>query len=427
MKIAITGNIGGGKSTVLSLLRERLPAYAFGSVDDVVRGLYDDAAYQAALQGEFGVSDRAAVSNLVFADPAKKRTLERLADCFIKPAFARVLEQPDVIVEFPLLFESAAYYPLFDLRVTVSCSDATQAARILARDGVEGDKLAAIRASQMSNQTKRALADFVVDTDCSSEEVASRVDELVALVKSRAAAPDLCLVERELESRFMRRFQSARLWQIVRDAYSEPHRGYHVLQHPYWMFRLFDSLRKGDPVPLRERRTTPPVFFRPLAVELAIWFHDLVYRVDASYGLNELESARMMYRLLAEHCPWMLEIRDGFYADVCLAAEMIVSTQKHMITSPYILGNAQRESDTKLFLDIDLAILSESESTVDTFDANIRREFSIHSDEDFAKGRAAALGNFLRRERIYFSESFASREAAARANLQRLIDRYTQK
>ena len=428
MKIAITGNIACGKSKVLSLLRERLPNdFVFGSVDDIVRALYSDPAYCAALQQEFGVSDRASVSNLVFSNPGKKRLLEHLADRFIKPHFEQMLDQPNLVLEFPLLFESAVWCGEFDLTVAVVCDETIQAERIFKRDGIQGEKLSAIRASQLSMATKRALADVAIDTGCEIGELTRQIEELAALILERRAHSG-GVIEREMEERFMRRFQSAGLWQIVRQAYSEAHRFYHVLAHPHAMFRSLDALRNPPRAPgaalrrLMSERNDP--VNRLIAVEDAIWFHDLVYNVDARYAKNELESARLMYTLLKQFAPWALTHRDGFYSDVAVAAEMIASTQKHRISSPLLLGNLALKADAELFLDIDLSILSQSAAVVDQFDANIRREFSIYSDADFAKGRADALGSFLARDRIYFSPHFADKETAARVNLERLVARY---
>jgi predicted metal-dependent HD superfamily phosphohydrolase/dephospho-CoA kinase len=425
MKIAITGNIACGKSTVLQLLRARLaPGFVFGSVDDIIRDLYSDPAYCEALKAEFGVSDKASVSNIVFADPSRKRALERLADRFIKPHFERMLAHPNLVLEFPLLFESAAWCAEFDMSVAVVCDEAVQAQRILSRDRVEGAKLAAIRASQLSMGTKRALADVAIDTGCDLGQLERQIDELVVAISAHAAQKGTD-IERELEQRFVRRFNSAGLWQIVRRAYSEAHRFYHVLAHPHAMFRILDSLQAQAQPPLRRRAIpTTRIVHRPFAVESAFWFHDIVYQVDGRYGMNEYESARLMFELLKQFCPWVLGHRNGFYSDIAAAAEMIASSKKHQVTSPYLLGNPELKADSELFLDIDLSILSQSESVVDQFDANIRREFQMYSDEEFATGRAAALGSFLARDKIYFSPYFADREAAARANLQRLVKRY---
>jgi dephospho-CoA kinase len=426
MKIAITGNIACGKSKVLELLRSRLPShFVFGSVDDVVRALYSDPSYCEALHEKFGVSDRASVSNLVFADPRKKRALELMANRFIAPHFEALLEQPNLVLEFPLLFESAEYCGHFDLTVAVLCDEGLQAERIFKRDGIAGEKLAAIRASQLSVTTKRALADITIDTGCELVELEKQVDELVRTISEYQSRTDRSM-EAWLEARFMRRFNSAGLWQIVREAYSEAHRHYHVLAHPYAMFQHYDSLRQPEGRPLRKRRAdaSEPVVHSPLAVESFFWFHDLIYWVDSRYARNERDSAQRMFALIKQLCPWMLSIREGFYSDFALAAEMIVSSQKHQITSPYLLGNPAHKADAELALDTDLMILSQPALVVDQFDANIRREFSIYSDEEFAKGRAAALGSFLARDKIYFSKHFADREAAARANLQRLVARY---
>lgn len=186
MRIAITGNIGCGKSTVCRLLGELLPGYAQFSVDDAVRALYGRPAYAAALAERFGTSCRRTLSDRVFADPALKRELEDFTMVHLLPAMEAALAQPDVVVEFPLLYEMPGWAGRFDFVLALGCDEAIQRARVLSRDGVSTEKFEQIKAAQLPTKTKAELADAYVDTGVTLGQVRA---QLVALLPRLGVAP----------------------------------------------------------------------------------------------------------------------------------------------------------------------------------------------------------------------------------------------
>lgn len=95
MRIAITGNIGCGKSTVTQMLAARLPGYFVGNIDEAVRSLYADADYQARVLAEFGTADRKAISDILFADPVAKERHEALTMAFVRPKVDALLTAPE--------------------------------------------------------------------------------------------------------------------------------------------------------------------------------------------------------------------------------------------------------------------------------------------------------------------------------------------
>ena len=205
-------------------------------------------------------------------------------------------------------------------------------------------------------------------------------------------------------------FGSPRIWQDLKTAYSEPHRHYHTLAHLSAMFEWYD--RHYD------------VINHPRAVALAIWFHDFIYAVDESYPQNEGLSAAKMLELLRHELPHLLKTQEGGFCAISLAAEMIVATKEHLATSPVIQRSASAVADAQLFLDIDLSILSRTRDVVLEFDRQVRQEFVRYDDHTFAVGRVQALSHLLARDRIYLSPHFAPFEAAARANLQMLVENW---
>ena len=72
-------------------------------------------------------------------------------------------DAPALVFEIPLLFETGGEKE-FDKVVVVSAPVEAQRARVLGRTGMSAAKLNSILARQMSDEAKRAKADFVVDT-----------------------------------------------------------------------------------------------------------------------------------------------------------------------------------------------------------------------------------------------------------------------
>ena len=206
------------------------------------------------------------------------------------------------------------------------------------------------------------------------------------------------------------------LWRAIEAAYREPHRHYHGLGHLCAMFSEYD--RHASTLRL------------PRAVRWAIWMHDFHYDVDmARYPTNETRSAATLVALWREHAPHLVALCGPLdsgqdIAMLDLAAELILCTKGHSIGTSVLLAHPQALADAQLFLDIDLSILAAPVEICDRYDENIRKEFAAVPEALFAAERARALRHFLAREKIFYSAAFAQREAAARGNLQRLIDKW---
>ena len=79
----------------------------------------------------------------------------------------------------------------------------------------------------------------------------------------------------------------------------------------------------------------------------------------------------------------------------------------------------------KVIIDIDLSILGSDPQTYDTFEINIRKEYSHVNELEFLAGRSSILNGFLSRHRIFYTDFFHNKfEHSARANLERTIQKY---
>ena len=114
--VALTGGIGSGKSTVGQIFGD-LGAIVTDSDqlarDVVERGTTGFDQIIAAFGDEVlknGDLNRAALADLVFKDPAKRKQLEQITHPLIRKAFAKIVESANgdsiVVNQIPLLVES---------------------------------------------------------------------------------------------------------------------------------------------------------------------------------------------------------------------------------------------------------------------------------------------------------------------------------
>lgn len=183
-------------------------------------------------------------------------------------------------------------------------------------------------------------------------------------------------------------------------AYAEPHRAYHNATHIAEVLRWYDWV------------TGEAGWRDPIAVYLAVLFHDAVY--DPAAKDNEARSAELARRILppAGIAP----------AAIDRCAELILLTARHGALDPAALAG---DPDAAHFLDCDTAILGAPPDAFDAYDAAIAAEYRHVPAAAFRAGRGAFLAGMLARPRIFLSDLFHARlDAAARENLARAAARY---
>ena len=187
IRIALTGSIGMGKSTVAKMFeRAGVPVF---DADAVVRRLQGPDGGLVEKIGELfpgtvrcGTLDRDCLAHIVLGDPAKLKTLEEIVHPAVREARdAFVAEHPGargLIFEIPLLFETGGEKE-FDKVVVVSAPPEVHRARVLERNGMSAAKLDSILARQMPDAEKRVRADFVVDTGVDLSTTEAQVGDIL--------------------------------------------------------------------------------------------------------------------------------------------------------------------------------------------------------------------------------------------------------
>lgn len=177
----------------------------------------------------------------------------------------------------------------------------------------------------------------------------------------------------------------------LRRLYAEPHRHYHSFQHIVECLSEFDFARHFAQ--------------QPLAVELAIWFHDAIY--DPHAGDNEERSADLAKRCLAD---------NGIEKSWCESVfQLVLATKQH---------DGSLHPDAPLMVDIDLSIFGQSAKRFWEYESQIRKEYEWVPEKVFAEKRAEILKRFLWRRTIYNTEFFFKKyEEHARMNLQASVQK----
>jgi predicted metal-dependent HD superfamily phosphohydrolase len=172
-------------------------------------------------------------------------------------------------------------------------------------------------------------------------------------------------------------------------AYTAPDRHYHDIRHIAHCLSELDGVRH--------------LAHNPQALEVAIWFHDVVY--DGRQKDNEEQSAQVTAAALRK-----LGASEAFIDEV----QQLILFTRHDVEPT--------TSDGKLMADIDLASLALAPERFDENSRRIRSEY-LHVPEDlFLRGRNDMLGGLLKRPRIYYTDAFHDRyEGQARENLERAV------
>jgi predicted metal-dependent HD superfamily phosphohydrolase len=169
--------------------------------------------------------------------------------------------------------------------------------------------------------------------------------------------------------------------------YSGSDRHYHGVGHIVSMLEGFDAIKA--------------TFEQPLAAELAIFFHDVIY--DPSRRDNEEQSARKMQDLL------------GGLVDQTLlesAARSVQATKQHALTSSH---------DTNLLLDLDMAILGQPWPVYERYAKGVMQEYlPLYGEVAYRHGRRTLfLEPTIAHGTVFLTDAFKPLNPQAIQNMQR--------
>lgn len=199
-RVGVTGGIGSGKSAVT----QRLEAQGIAVVDaDVVAREIVEPGTESldAIVEHFGEQvltpdralDRAALRQIVFANPEERRWLEALTHPRIGAEIERqlaVADSPYVVLSSPLLLETSQR-DFVDHMVVVDAPESVQLARTMTRDANSEELVRAIMAAQINRAERLEKADSVVDNSGDMAALDTQVAQLHARLLELADAARL--------------------------------------------------------------------------------------------------------------------------------------------------------------------------------------------------------------------------------------------
>lgn len=198
LKVALTGNIAAGKSTVVEVWRE-LGARVVDA-DELARRAVAPGSpglqriverWGTGVLNAAGELDRAAMRARVFSDPAARSELESIIHPIVAAerdaefAAAEREGTPVVVADIPLLFEVGREKE-FDLVVLVDAPEPVRRERLVRDRGLDPEEAERMIAAQMPAAEKRPRADLVIDNDGSLEALRVRAQKAWQEILSRA-------------------------------------------------------------------------------------------------------------------------------------------------------------------------------------------------------------------------------------------------
>jgi len=195
MKVGLTGGIGAGKSTVADLFSQK-GAVVIRS-DELARQVIEPqtpgfeqvvARFGKEFVNSEGYIDRAKLAQVVFHDDAALKDLENIIHPMVRNKTNLIIEQQTaetiIVNEIPLLLEKKME-SLFDFLVIVISSEKNRLERLTQR-GLKKDQVIARMAKQVSDEDRKAAADFLIVNDGNLDQLEADVEKIWQTLQERS-------------------------------------------------------------------------------------------------------------------------------------------------------------------------------------------------------------------------------------------------
>ena len=187
----ITGSIASGKSTVVSLLKER----GFSVIDADLIAHEQLEICKCEIVREFGEQildeadkiDRKKLGAIVFNEPKKLKNLEQIlhpkikAEIFFKASQLERLGQV-YFVDIPLFFEKEDRYAEFKNVAVIYAPKELLLRRLMSRNGLSLNEAKARVELQVDIEQKRKMAKFVIDNSSDMENLKLELEKFLGQI-----------------------------------------------------------------------------------------------------------------------------------------------------------------------------------------------------------------------------------------------------
>lgn len=192
--IGLTGQTGAGKSSVLKLFQKRGAAVI--DADSVAHRITDEdlwclveivTAFSCLVLNDKGKLNRKALGKMVFSDPKKLQTLNKIIFPYICEAIRKEIDEnvaagfQTVVVDGATLIESGCS-KMCTVLISVTAEKEMREKRIIARDGLNKADAAHRISAQQPENFYTEHSDFVIKNDGTPAELEQKVDTVIRAV-----------------------------------------------------------------------------------------------------------------------------------------------------------------------------------------------------------------------------------------------------
>ena len=186
--VGLTGGLASGKSTIAQILIER--GFDVIDADEVARDVVKPGSaslekivkrWGIQILNDDGSLNRKKLASIVFKDKSQREELEKILHPEILNRMIQLAENSAdeiVILVVPLLFEEQLD-EWCDFTVSLTAPDEVRIERAMKKHKISREMVQDRMKTQLSEKKRNSKADYVVNTDCTIEEIQSKVDNLI--------------------------------------------------------------------------------------------------------------------------------------------------------------------------------------------------------------------------------------------------------
>ena len=184
-KVAITGGIGAGKTTVSNLFK-KIGIPVFNSDEIAKELMHNDKQLKSDIIKAFGDEsyinnelNRAYLSDIVFNDETLLDKINSIVHPQVKKEFNQWLlneKSKYIIYESAIIFENSSE-DVFDKIICVIAPEEDVISRVMKRNSFSRDKVISIISNQLPDQVKRNKADYIIE-NINKSDLTDRVLEI---------------------------------------------------------------------------------------------------------------------------------------------------------------------------------------------------------------------------------------------------------
>ena len=187
--IGMTGGIGSGKSEASKIFASlNIEVIDLDKKSKEITEKNQEAIQE--IKNLFGQSlfnkenelDRKKLRDMIFSDKNLKIKLENILHpkilVKVKEKLSVFSDEPYVVIDIPLLFETNQYVPLISRSLVIDCELSDQIERVRKRDGMEIAMVQSIISQQVDRNTRIQRGDDVILNDGSIESLEDSIKKL---------------------------------------------------------------------------------------------------------------------------------------------------------------------------------------------------------------------------------------------------------